>query len=821
VRRLTLTFVLAALLTGGRAHAFVWPDVPERVEHDLGASDPAVRALAAEKLDSLGTARATPLILGALADADANVRLAAAGAAQRARTAGATSLVLPWLGEHDVRLRIAACDVAHAVPQKDAVAPLARALSDADPVVRVSAASALGAQGDAGGVAPLLGKLDDPSPAVRTEAARALARLGDRRAVVPLIGKVEDSVPEVRQAVARALGELGDTRAAAAIVLQLRDTSPEVRVVALGALARVEGADTVDAIVPLLADKNPVVHRATLKALGALARAGSSSALQALVAQLGEGEDAAADLDASPVREALRDAGEVAVTPLRALLRAGASPTTSAGAVWVLGALRATSAGPDIIAAARRGTLPTAAALHGLAHAGSASDLPFVLELLGSENPRVRMQAVAATHALLDPVHPDGRAVEPLIAVAEAGHLAPSELVRIVDLLGRTRAPRAAAPLRGFAHHHDVAVRLAAIDALGALGPTDEGDALVSFVHDPLPEVRLHAANALSEAGGPKARDSLVQLLSNGSEVDRIAALTALAGILQRNPARSVFETLERSLDVVAFGDRDAVLVVLGRAAPLAFLQRGLLSADRDDRRTLLAASSGRPEAVPLMRQLLSDEDSSVRAEAAWALGGSGGAVAIPELERLASDPRESDAVATNAAGALARIARATRTSPAIAPLCRLLRDPRPHVRANSLTGLALAGARCGGGEDERSALLDSSPLVRAAAATAITTTVLGGEDRTALLRCASSDRSPDVADRCTRHPPPPPLGAKPREHTVLVYVEAPREEPRARTPYVIQLADGLVRAGLADRRGAFVEPLAPEGTIHLLDVVR
>jgi HEAT repeat protein len=218
------------------------------------------------------------------------------------------------------------------------------------------------------------------------------------------------------------------------------------------------------------------------------------------------------------------------------------------------------------------------------------------------------------------------------------------------------------------------------------------------------------------------------------------------------------------------------------------------------------------------MRQLLGDADSSVRAEAAWALGGSGGAVAIPDLERLASDRRESDSVATNAAGALARIAAGTRTSPAIPSLCRLLRDPRPHVRANSLAGLALAGVRCGAGDDERSALGDASPLVRAAAATAITTTLREGDDKAALLRCASSDRSPDVADRCTRHPPPP---AKSREHVVLVYVEAPRDEPRARAPYVVQLADGLVRAGLADRRGAFIEPLAPEGTLHLLDAVR
>jgi hypothetical protein len=93
-----------------------------------------------------------------------------------------------------------------------------------------------------------------------------------------------------------------------------------------------------------------------------------------------------------------------------------------------------------------------------------------------------------------------------------------------------------------------------------------------------------------------------------------------------------------------------------------------------------------------------------------------------------------------------------------------------------------------------------------------------------ALARCASTDRQGSVAVLCNRllaaaaathaTPATPAL-----THPVEVYVEAgTRAEPRPLAPFVLELADGLLRAGVTDRRGAFFDARAPEGdlTLHL-----
>ena len=74
---------LAGLFAASSAAALVWPDVPDRIERALSSADPSVRRNAARELASLGTARATPLVLRAIADADIEVRLAASNRVQQ------------------------------------------------------------------------------------------------------------------------------------------------------------------------------------------------------------------------------------------------------------------------------------------------------------------------------------------------------------------------------------------------------------------------------------------------------------------------------------------------------------------------------------------------------------------------------------------------------------------------------------------------------------------------------------------------------------------------------------------------------------------
>lgn len=839
-RAISLGFLTGVVLAAATAEALVWPDVPDRVERGLASPDPATRRVAARDLASLGATRAAPLVTKAMGDADVEVRLAAAQSAIRLRLAATTEAVVPWLGEREPKLRAEACDVAHAMPNPRVVQPLARALGDSDPNVRGACADALGASRSAEAVAPLAGKLDDPTPNVRSQVARALARLGDPRAVVPLVGKVQDSVPEVRQAVVRALGDLGDGRATQALLLALRDNVPEVKIEALSALGRLRAPDAVDAIAPLALERNPAVRQGALIALG---RIGTPRAVRALAKALGTQEDATAGLERTPVRDALVSAGPAAVTELTPLLDRPISASVATSIAWVLGELRATSSAGAIVAALRKGTLPPAAALRGLAGAGTPEQVPVVLEFVADPGPQVREEARGAAMALLDPTHPDGRAVEPLAATLKSARTAPQERAALAMLLGRTGAPRAAAELIGLANAKDSPLRLAAIDALGALGaaaaaaatgatdPDRSGqspvqsaadDALVPLLSDTDAPVRLHAAIAVGAAGGVKARKLLLAKLGGREELDRFALFTALGGVLERYPDDAATKRAWRELEIAAGPERDALIEAGGRArVPSALKALGDVakSSDPDDRRAVaevLAAQTGAP-AVALLRTLLDDHDPSIRAEAAFALGSAGDAAQLPVLTTLL---RGGDVeVATNASAALARIARKLPSkvpTPVAETACATLGDGRPAVRANALATLAILQRRCGDGRAERKLLVDDpSELVRANAARVLLASDRSADDRIVLDRCVSSDRSAEVAQRCRPLPAAPSRGA-PSAVTVFVIGEGATPAARPHASYLLQYVDGVLRAGTADRRGALFDPLAPAGDVAL-----
>jgi HEAT repeat protein len=822
MRRALVTLALA--FAASSANALVWPDVPQRIDRQLHSPDVATRRLGAAELSKLGLDQAAPLLELALGDSDIDVRLAAADAAMHLRWAPATEKVLPWLGDRDTKLRIRACEVARALPSPRAVTALSRALSDADAAVRSAASEALGEQASLDAVPPLLGKLDDSSPPTRIQVIRALAHLRDKRAVVPLVGKVQDSVSEVRREVARALGDLGDPRASQALLLQLRDNISEVRLEALRSLGRLRAGDAVDAITPLTQEHTTIVRQTALEALGRIA---TRESINVLVAMLGQGDDGTGNLDHTPVRDAIVAAGAAAIPQVAAVLRMPTvSTTTATSAAWVLGEVLSEHGNSTtekvvdtIVAAMRRGVLPTAAALRALGRIGDPNAVPVVLEFALDPSPQVRGEALSAAALLLDPDKPDGRVVEPLVAALRDPRLATIERAQIATLLGRTGAARAAAPLVSLASAKDRALRIAAIDALGILGvePSSSDlrdDVLVPLLSETDPQLRLHAALALSRAGAAKAREALFAKLATSEETDRAAVLTALGGVLARVPTPDAIKRLDHELELSAGADRDALLVAMARAkspdamAPLVRLSK---SEFPEDRRAVAALLPARPaaEASTLATTLLADTDASVRAQAAWSMGSIGDASAAPALLKLAQTGDMDTSI--DATAALARIAARSAKAQASTWLCPLLEHAHPYVRANALVGLALSQARCADGTKERRLLLfDDADVVRGAAARTVSRTE--AEDVRALEACAANDRAGTVARKCRTpfHPPP-------ETAPLLVYVVAEDGViPIPKSAYAIALADGLVHVGTADRRGAVFDPVTPAGEVAL-----
>jgi len=825
---------LAVLLFPAVAGAFVWPSAPAKIERALQSSDVGERRAASAQLGEMDEKTAAPLLRKALADQDVEVRLRAAKSAIRLRSPAALDIVVPWLSDPDVRVRLAACELIRHVPAPRAIVALGRVLGDPDASVRLAAAAAMGASGAPEAVGPLLGHLDDPSVNVRAEVAQALARIGDTTAAVPLIGKVGDSAPEVRRAVARALGELGDPRAASALILKLRDNSAQVRVEALGALGRLGARDAVVAIAPLLDDRgSPEVRVAALTSLG---RIGSEPAIRTLIKSLAS-EDAAAK--SSSVRDALAMSGGKAVGPLVAALEQYGNPNVAAGAALVLGSMKAKGAGPVIVDALRKGSVGAYYGLRALADLGDPASVPTVLEFLSDSNAVVRRQAVATVGVLVDPARHDGRAVEPLVSALHASKMS-EEREQLARTLGRTGSSRAIPELRALLKVTDLALRIAAIDALGEIGPAGQEGDLLGALGDDNPSVRLHAALALARAGGEASVARLVDRLTQAATEDRTAIGIALGGALSRSGEGAV-----KQLEPVLFGAgdavRDALIEALGRmpgktaGALLAELARR--GPDAADRRKIAQALAGHPEQDRLLAGLLSDPEASVRADAVWAAGsmppGPGAAAAFSRVAALVADA-DLD-VAANAMAAVALLASGASggdgdlKARGVALLCKGLADFRSYVRANALAGLAIVGARCEKGAAERKLLAqDPSEVVRQAAARLLSRPPVGEatsatkeddsgksstEDARALSRCVADDKSGMVAGAC-RSSFQIPTDTLP---ALVFVVPDGRSAPLPLASYSLLRADGLIRSGKADRRGAVFERAVPSGELRLV----
>lgn len=808
MRARSRNFLLAlALVFGAPAAAgVVWPNELERLEADLRLDrDVEKRRSAARALSRAPRSAVIRLVPRALADPDPIVRVAVAEAALQAQMQGIGRWVVPWLGDTERSVRLAAASVLRSSPHADAIAPLGRLLSDPDPLVRVAAARALGGSGQRAATLALLGHLDDANTDVRRAVVVALERLRDARAVVPLIGKVSDSRPVVRRHAVRALGTLGDRRGVSALLLALGDAEASVRATAVASLGRLGATDTVASISTFLqSERDEGVRRAAIEALAQLA---DPAALDALVAVLASNELASARHAA----RLLGSRGAAAVPPLAKCLAAERRPSVVERCVAALGETREMQARPLVVSALRAGATRPAVALAALGKVGDVAAIPVVLEYLEAEEPESRRAAIEAATDLLDPTHPDGRVVEPVLRALERAKKSHFERIALLRLLGKTGAASAAKVLGTFAAHaDDVSTRVAAIEGLGDLRPSSASSILVDSVSDPDPRVREAAVLALRTAGDASVAAGLVEALSSASKSRREELALALLGPLSRQEDARLLPELEPLVLASKGAERDALLEAVASIphSEALTLVASLAQGPAPARRKVAEVLAARADGQPWLVRLASDSDGSVRANAVWSLGSVGRDV-LPLLSKATAD--RDVAVAGNAVAALARLASRERIDVAEL-LCAALDHPHPYVRANGLAGARVVGVRCGG----RGRWLldnDSSPVVRAAAATLLVNVRTTRQDTFALARCREDEVSGEVALACTR--PTEELQLDTVSMRVVV-VPAGETSTQPATPFALLASDGLMRMGLSGEAGAVYEPRMPRGVVRL-----
>ncbi len=797
-----------------RSEQLVWPSSIEALQRRLANENVETRREAAVELARLPSSSQRRLLPGLFSDPDPEVRLAIADAALAVRLPDAGARVSKWLNDPDPRVREAAAEVLGVLRHSGSVPGLGRVLEDPEASVRRAAALALGHSRNPDASLFLLGHLDDSDPEVRHAVITALQDLGDRRAVVPLIGRIQEQRAALRRQAVRALGTLGDPRAASALIVALGDADAGVRAAAATSLGQLRAQDAVWSLGALLeTETEPDVQAAALEALG---HVGSPSSVEAILRAAARVRPAEGG-----VQRALARAGAAALPSLERCVFQPAQASTVDLCITALGTIGGPAAAQLVERALRQGLADAGAALAALGNAGDASALPTILEYLTATAAIERRAAVDAAAQLLEPDQQLGLAVEPIISALNGARGGRLEQAALIALLGRTGSPRAAASLVPFARSEDAYLRAVALEALGQLGPSVAEGVLLSALDSAHFPTRWTAAVALRQVGSHSSLDGLLSRFDTAPRADRETLAIALAGPLGDDPSEAQLERTLRFLRNSPGPIKDGLIEALARVPGSRGTQAllGLIPAfGRATRAKVAEALARHPEARAQLRRLLEDTDPAVRANAAWSLAAVGDADDVAPLFALIED--RDLAVAANAVAGVALLGR--RLERDVAPeLCHALDDSRSYVQANALTGLRLTDAACP--QPETPAwLLEHHPAeeVRLAAARLLRDRPRWAEGAPEpLARCAAKDVSGRVASACSslQDTAGEDVAADTRTVAVTVLVVPVGSlAPASRVPFGLVRADGFIRSGLSDRRGAVSEASAPRGPLRL-----
>jgi HEAT repeat protein len=565
-------------------------------------------------------------------------------------------------------------------------------------------------------------------------------------------------------------------------------------------------ASAVSSVIAGLDDATPAVRAA---ALGALGRLATPEAFAALVARLGR-----SDLELEPALAALQRAGTRALPALRSCVESQNALGAADGCARALGRVGEESDVERVRAALERGAITPPVALAAFGELGGPNALPPALERLSDPDPAVRVAAATALIELLEPAKPDGRAVDPLLRALRARGVPVLERALLVRLLGRTGAVRAGEPLARVAREStELLLVLAAYTALGDLGQPGYETLLLEGLEHEDGAVRSAAALSLRRVGSGSAARALVERIAR-PEQDREAIGIALPGVVMRSKDPRLAADLARVLRETRGSFRDALIEALAAAgaAGLAELRAIARSRDPADRAKVAEVLAGSAAGRDIVAVLAKDPAARVRATAVWVTGSIGSREDLPAL--LAHLADQDAAVAANAAAALGRLGRGGALPQR--ELCAALGDARPGVRANALAALRLglraaAVEPCGAGVVARMLRRDPVPSVRSAAARLLF--ALPEAAREPLSRCSDQDESSAVAEACSV---PPPELTESFEPLLAYVVPTGETEPVPHAPFALALADGTLRQGTADRRGAVFEARAPKGLVRL-----
>ncbi|HEX7479758.1 MAG TPA: HEAT repeat domain-containing protein [Polyangiales bacterium] len=833
MRRALTLLCLLIVCTG-----FEWPGRLPRLQFELAHGNPASRTEAARRMGNYPIDDVREALLQALEDDEPGVRLQAAAALGQARAEQAVPTLLPWLADKSEQVRLTATRALGQIGAARARDALVRVLGDSSAQVRAAAVVAVSALSDAETLPALLASLDDNDASVRLAAALALRGNRDGRVVSALAKRCRDDDAPVRSAALQTLASTGAPQALALLQQGLADGSPEVRIAAALGLGQLADPSSLTALHDQLT-REPGLAKAALVALGHIV---DPRAQAWLVDELGEPELAAT-------------AGDALVERVR---RLGDSPTSEAGQPGVVQALAQVlqaprsqaqllaatqtllqlapltsivTASPALQHALQERAQPPHQLVQALALTRDPEALVPLLQRIEADDDAALEPTLDALFTYFDGIAPDGRAADPLLARLPKS--SGSARVKLVRLLGMTRASRAAPALLPLLASPVHAEQVAALEALGRIGAPQSRAALWALLSSSDAQLSDGAAHALRELVSETEVVQLLELVRSRVGRDQQRALLVLGPALARLSATHKLSEQIRSsalqtLTVASAAPDRALaasaLCALRRFGPaegstiVAQLLRSPALRERAAAAFALSSFDGE-ESRKLLRYVLQRSNSRITAAAIAALGELGDQRDVAALIRAAA--RSHWPVTATAAYALARMSQrgVVKQRSTQRVLCELGRSRDPYVRANVAAAMAaMAAPACDDGPSPL-AWLDPrhAPAVRAAAAhwarAAAAVGSLPEQDVGRALRACAADADASVASACALPGPTPASGAL----QTTVAADDGRALQRNRMA-ALRLANGAVFLGYTDDNGELLLRSAPTARFWIED---
>jgi HEAT repeat protein len=648
----------------------------------LRGDDADLRMQAALALGEQGDERAIPALLAALNDSDVNVVYHAIEALGKLHALEATELLTTIAERRDFFLSFVALEALVAIGD-ERVTPRIVPLLDEE-LLREAAATLLGRLGNEQTVAPLADLLNTgqgPAPVI----ARALAtlyqryqeRFGEGEHIADLSRRLinaegtralidalfAEPATDLRS-LAQVTGWLEGPNIAQSLTLLLG--KPEARSEVIEALVR-HGADVTQLLLEQLAATELETRKAAVIALGrigdnratpalintlrtdeqlviaaadSLARIGDARAFEALVERVGD-DDAAIR---QAVIGALNSLGAAEAPARVQLLLRAANPHVRESAIKIAGYFGYRECADQVVACCRdEDEGVRRAAIEHVPYFEDERGLDALAAALSNDTPKVRTAAAGAL-AYVD----KAEAIPPLLKAIND----PEPWVRYFAArsLGRHRAVESVETLAALVSKEKFNhVRIAALDALGAIGGVRAAAIAAAVVDSGDPDMTRAAIAALGQMDQPEALEPLIRSSRSPDASIRSSAVLALGARggeevvehLRRavmDPESAVFESAIASLGMSASEDAIASLIDLvadplrRNAAIKALAQSGdnVEEIGRGLSHPLPEVRAGLVEALArmkseraseLMKTALRDEIGSVRLAAANALG--------------------------------------------------------------------------------------------------------------------------------------------------------------------------------------------------------